>query len=86
MFSKFLFQVANEEPTNGLKILRKKNTVVDLSIELSNLTKSSVIQRLKLILQKLESGQLEDISKDTLSKNIQYAVDFIQGEATTDGR
>ena len=87
--------VANEqEPTNGLKILRKKNIPVDLNSDLTNLSSSGVTQRLKLILEKLESSQHQEqqsqqqqqelqVSREVLRKNIQYAVDLLQqGESS----
>ncbi|CAG7729291.1 unnamed protein product [Allacma fusca] len=71
--------VANEqEPTNGLKILRKKNIPVDLNSDLTTLSTSAVTQRLKLILDKLESGQQEEVSREVLRKNIQYAIELLQ--------
>lgn len=71
--------VANDERTNGVKILRKKDPPVDLNTELNSITNRAVIARLKLILQKLENGQLEAISPEVLSRNILYAVTLIQG-------
>ena len=53
--------------------------MVDLNAELATVTNSSVIQRLKLILEKVESGQLSEIPVDALRRNIQYAVNLIQG-------
>lgn len=38
----------------------------------------SVVQRLKLILEKLESGQLDQVPPEVLQKNIQYAIQLIQ--------
>jgi hypothetical protein len=73
-----LIVVANDEPTNGVKILRKKDPPVDLNAELTSITNRSVIQRLKLILDKLDTGQLEAISPEVLRKNIHYAVQLIQ--------
>jgi len=51
---------------------------VDLNSELTTVTNQNVVQRLKLILDKLEGGQLEAISPEVLRKNIHYAVQLIQ--------
>lgn len=69
----------DDNNTNGVKILRKKDPPVDLNTELTSITNRAVIARLKLILEKLDSGQLEAISPDVLRKNILYAVTVIQG-------
>jgi hypothetical protein len=71
--------VTNDERTNGLKIFRKKDPPVDLNAELTSITNRAVIARLKLILEKLDAGQLEAISPEVLRRNLLYAVTFIQG-------
>ncbi|CAL8100688.1 unnamed protein product [Orchesella dallaii] len=79
--------VANDEPTNGVKILRRKDPPVDLNADLSTVSNVSVVQRLKLILEKLEAGQLETVPPEVLQKNIQYAIQLIQdGDSIKDRR
>jgi len=76
----------NDEPTNGVKILRKKDTPnLDLSSDLPGVTSAAVIQRLKLILDKFEKGEGNSIPPQVLTKNIQYAVELIQ-QGTSDQR
>lgn len=70
--------VTNDEPTNGVKILRRKDPPVDLHADLPSLSSVTVVQRLKLILDKLESSQLDTVPPEVLQKNIQYAIQFIQ--------
>lgn len=77
-FLSLRYLVANDEPTNGVKILRRRDPPVDLHTDLPTLSNMSVVQRLKLILEKLESGQLDQVPPEVLQKNIQYAIQLIQ--------
>jgi hypothetical protein len=70
--------VTNEEPANGLKILRKKTAVIDLQDELGVVTQSSVLQRLRLLLEKLESDSESPLPVEIIRRNIKYAVELIQ--------
>jgi len=77
--------VANDEPPNGLKIMRKKDPVIDLGEDLEVLSHSLVIQRLKLLLEKLNNGvTAEEVTPDVLKRHIQYALDIIQDGANVD--
>ena len=81
MFFLDFLEVTNEEPTNGLRILRKKTTVINRNEDLGVLTHFSVLQRLKVLLEKLESGTATPIPPEIIRKNIKYAVDLIQDGA-----